>query len=143
MLVLFSCKCFQKDLEFVASPRNQQSMVVIDLRGEDRAAGTIAGTHPIPALDFLKNMEKWCAEFKGKPIVAFFCQYSAHRAPTVANLYRKDCHPTQRVVVIEGGFRGWEAQKLPVQNQSPQLSQAAYDNIALKMGSEMLSLSHV
>ena len=127
----------------MASPRNKESMVVIDLRGEDRAAGTIAGTLPIPALEFLKDMQKWRAEFKGKPMVGFFCQYSAHRAPTVANLYRKDCHPTQRVVVMAGGFRGWEAQKLPVQNQSPQLSQAAYDNIALKMGSELLSLSQV
>ena len=116
---------------------------MVDLRGEDRAAGTIAGARPIPALDFLKDMEKWCAEFKGTPIVAFFCQYSAHRAPTVANHYRKICLPAQRVVVMEGGFRGWEAHKLPVENQSPQLSQAAYDNIALKMGSELLSLSQV
>ena len=117
-------------------PRNQQSIVVIDLRGEDRAAGTIAGARPIPALEFLKDMEAWCAEFKGN-------RYSAHRAPTVANHYRKTCQPTQRVVVIEGGFRGWEAQKLPVQNQSPQLSQAVYDNIALKMGSDLLTLSQV
>ena len=117
--------------------------MVVDLRGEDRAAGTIAGALLIPALDFLKDMEKWCAEFKGTPMVVFFCQYSAHRAPTVANHYKKICPPTQRVVVMEGGFRGWEAQKLPVQNQSPQLSQAAYDNIALRMGSEMLSLSQV
>ena len=33
-------------------------MVVIDLRGEDRAAGTIAGTLPIPALDFFKGHAK-------------------------------------------------------------------------------------
>eukprot|EP00435_Cladocopium_sp_Y103_P028419 s1294_g7.t1 len=122
---------------------NQEGIVVVDLRGEDRAAGTIAGALPIPALEFLKDLPKWCANFKGKPIVGFFCQYSAHRAPTVANLYRKDSHPTQRVVVMEGGFRGWEAQKLPVEKQSPQLSQAGYDNIALELGSEMLSLSQV
>ena len=72
-------------------------------------------------------------------MVAFFCQYSAHRAPTVANHYSETCSPTQRVVVMEGGFRGWEKHE----NQSPQLSQAAYDNIALKMGSELLSLTQV
>ena len=76
-------------------------------------------------------------------MVGFFCQYSAHRAPIVANHFRKICPPTQRVVVMEGGFRGWEAQELPVENRSPQLSQAAYDNLALKMGSELLSLSQV
>ena len=134
---------FLKTWDFLSLPRKQQNIVVIDLRGEDRAAGTIAGARPIPDLEFLKDMEAWCAEFKGKPMVAFLCQYSAHRAPTVANHYRKTCPPTQRVVVMEGGFRGWEAHKLPVANQSPQLSQAAYDNIALKMGGELLSLSQV
>ena len=115
---------------------------MVDLCGDDRAAGTIAGALPIPALQFLNDLQQWCAKFKGKPVVAFFCQYSAHRAP-VANHYREACSPTQRVVVMEGGFRGWGARKLPVENQSPQLSQAAYDNIALKMGSELLSLSQV
>ena len=41
----------------MASPRKQQNIVVIDLRGEDRAAGTIADARPIPALEFLKDME--------------------------------------------------------------------------------------
>jgi len=44
---------------------------------------------------------------------------------------------------MERGLRGWEAHKLPVENQSPQLSQAAYDNIALKMGSELPSWTFV
>ena len=52
---------------FAAPPRNQDSIVVIDLGGEDRAAGTIAGALPIPALEILKDMQKWRAEFKGKP----------------------------------------------------------------------------
>lgn len=119
--------------------QNHQSMVVVDLRGEDRASGKIAGSLPIPALDFLKDLQQWCAKFEGKPMVCFFCQYSLHRAPTVANHFRKNCQPTQRVLVMDGGFRGWEAQKLPVENQSPELSQAAYDNLALKMGRDLLS----
>ena len=114
-------------------------MVVVDLRGEDSASGKIAGALPIPALEFLKDLQQWCTKFEGQPMVCFFCQYSLHRAPTVANHFRKSCQPTQRVVVIDGGFRGWEAQKLPVENQSPKLSQAAYDDLALKMGRELLS----
>eukprot|EP00435_Cladocopium_sp_Y103_P022699 s2476_g5.t1 len=47
--------------------------------------------------------------------MAFFCQYSAHRAPSVANFYRKSCPSKQRVMVVEGGFRGWEAHHLPIQ----------------------------
>ena len=48
---------------FICIARHQQSIVVIDLRGEDRAAGTIAGALPIPALEFLKDLQQWCAEF--------------------------------------------------------------------------------
>ena len=61
----------------MALPRNQQSIMVIDLRGEDRAAGTIAGARPIPALEFLKA---WCAEFKGKPIL---CPQGTHGGKSV------------------------------------------------------------
>ena len=48
---------------FICIARHQQSIVVIDLRGEDRAAGTIAGALPTPALEFLKDLQQWCAEF--------------------------------------------------------------------------------
>ena len=59
-------------------------MIVIDLRGQDRACGAIPGTTNIPAIDLLKEIGKFVTDFAEKQIVAFFCQYSAHRAPTAA-----------------------------------------------------------
>ena len=64
--------------------RNQQNMIVVDLRGQDRASGAIPGTAHIPAMDLLKEIGTYVEKFQHQPIVAFFCQYSAHRAPTVA-----------------------------------------------------------
>ena len=59
-------------------------MIVVDLRGQDRASGAIPGTAHIPAMDLLKEIGAYVEKFRHQPIVAFFCQYSAHRAPTVA-----------------------------------------------------------
>ena len=59
-------------------------MIVIDLRGQDRACGAIPGTKNILAMDLLKEIGKYVKDFEEKQIVAFFCQYSAHRAPTAA-----------------------------------------------------------
>ena len=59
-------------------------MIVVDLRGQDRASGAIPGTAHIPAMDLLKDIGTYVEKFRHQPIVAFFCQYSAHRAPTVA-----------------------------------------------------------
>ena len=59
-------------------------MIVVDLRGQDRASGAIPGTAHIPAMDLLKETGSYVEKFRHQPIVAFFCQYSAHRAPTVA-----------------------------------------------------------
>ena len=80
--------------------RNHQSMIVIDLRGKDRASGAIPGTAIIPAMDLLTEI----GELPDLPqIVALFCQYSAHRAPTVAGcISLRKQHFQQR----EGGFRG-------------------------------------
>jgi hypothetical protein len=59
-------------------------MIVIDLRGQDRACGAIPGTKIIPAMDLLKEIGKYVKDFGEMQTVAFFCQYSAHRAPTAA-----------------------------------------------------------
>ena len=164
-------------------------MIVIDLRGQDRACGAIPGTTNIPAMDLLKEIGKFVTDFAEKQIVAFFCQYSAHRAPTaagcmcsntlsvhiyiymymlkilimcfllrsdfkslpqapskatvsagenqsnkVANFFRKSCPSKQRVVILEGGYRGWEAHDLPIQQMEATLSQKACDQLALKIG---------
>ena len=72
--------------------RNQQNMIVVDLRGEDRASGIIAGTVHVPAMDLLKQIGTYVEKFRDQPIVAFFCQYSAHRAPTVAGCIVTYCN---------------------------------------------------
>ena len=46
--------------------------------------------------------------------VVFTCQYSAHRAPQCANWYREHAPAWQKVGILSGGFRGWEASGLPV-----------------------------
>ena len=71
--------------------RNQQNMVVVDLRGEDRESGHIAGTVHVPAMDLLKEIQKFVEMFSDQPIVAFLCQYSAHRAPTAAGWIVTTC----------------------------------------------------
>jgi len=47
-------------------------MIVIDLRGQDRACGAIPGTKNIPAMDLLKEIGKYVKDFEEKQIVAFF-----------------------------------------------------------------------
>ena len=76
----------------VSKPRNRQNMVVVDLRGEDRTSGHIRGTVHVPAMDLLKQIQTYVEEFRHQPIVAFFCQYSAHRAPTVAGCILTYCN---------------------------------------------------
>ena len=80
------CHNIVHSLDFcgVSKLRNQQNMIVVDLRGQDRASGHIRGTVHVPAMDLLKQIQTYVEEFRHQPIVAFFCQYSAHRAPTVA-----------------------------------------------------------
>jgi len=121
--------------------QNQQNMVVVDLRGEDRESGHIAGTVHVPAMDLLKEIQKFVEMFSDQPIVAFLCQYSAHRAPTVANFYRKSCPTKQRVMILEGGFRGWEAHDLPTQKMETMLSQKACDELAMKIGKDVSKLT--
>lgn len=67
-------------------------MLVVDLHGEDRASGHIAGTVHVPAMDLLKQIGTYVEKFRDQPIVAFFCQYSAHRAPTVAGCIVTYCN---------------------------------------------------
>ncbi|CAL1169864.1 unnamed protein product [Cladocopium goreaui] len=91
--------------------QNQQNMVVVDLRGEDRASGHIAGTVHVRAMDLLKEIQKFAEMFRDQPIVAFFCKYSAHRAPT--------------------------AHDLRVQQMETTLSKKACDELALKVGKDV------
>lgn len=88
------CHNIVHSLDFcgVSKLRNQQNMIVVDLRGEDRTSGHIRGTVHVPAMDLLKQIQTYVEEFRHQPIVAFFCQYSAHRAPTVAGCILTYCN---------------------------------------------------
>ena len=48
-------------------------MVVVDLRGQDRATGLIEGTINVPAMELLAKLQEFAGAWQEKPIVAFFC----------------------------------------------------------------------
>merc|ERR1719491_974850 len=92
--------------------------ILVDVRGEDRSAGTIEGSVHVPAIDavpFASKIPDLVRQWANQPLVIFHCQYSAHRAPQCANWYREQAPEHQRVAILDGGFRGWESLGLPVQ----------------------------
>lgn len=97
------------------------SCVLVDVRGDDRACGTIEGAINVKAIDtvpFNARVPELARSWKHHPLIIFHCQYSAHRAPQCANWYREQAAQGQRVAIMDGGFRGWEATGLPVQGGS-------------------------
>ena len=58
----------------------------------------------------------------------------------VANFFRKSCPSKQRVLILEGGYRGWEAHDLPIQQMEAALSQKACDELAVKIGKDVSKL---
>jgi len=48
---------------------------------------------------------------------------------------------TGSVMILEGGFRGWEAHDLPIQQTETTLSQKACDQLALKVGKDVSKLT--
>lgn len=118
--------------------------ILVDLRSDDRAAGLIDGSVHVPAIgagSFLSRLPELTHDWSQQELVVLTCQYSAHRAPQCANWYRQHAAPSQRVAILSGGFRGWEATGLPVvpfsENEKEQAS-AAVDEIALKIGTQFL-----
>jgi len=112
---------------------------LIDVRGDDRASGYIQGAVHEPTsfqAPLLNRVPELVEKFGNEKLVIFHCQYSLHRGPQCANWYRQQAPPTQRVAVLEGGFRGWEGQRLPVVREKPidAHGQAKADVYALSMG---------
>jgi len=94
--------------------RNGECLLV-DVRGEDRSSGLIEGAVHEPAIAdpmFHTRVSHLATRWADHQLVVFTCQYSAHRAPTCANWYKPHAG-VQRVAILEGGFRGWEAKSLP------------------------------
>ena len=44
-------------------------------------------------------------------------------------------------MVLEGGFRGWEANDLPIEQMETAISQKACDQLALKIGKDVSQLT--
>jgi len=111
---------------------------LIDLRGNDRAAGIIDGSVHVPAFEedgtaFVAKVPEHVKQFAGHSFLVFTCQYSAHRAPTCANAYREVASPQQRVAILAGGFRAWEGIGLPVLAKNEAEGHAA-DDYAMSAG---------
>lgn len=91
--------------------------VLVDLRGDDRVCGTIEGAVNIKAIDtvpFADRAPELVSLWRNQPLIIFHCQYSCHRAPQCANWYKEKTAGSQRVAIMDGGFRGWESTGLPV-----------------------------
>eukprot|EP00439_Symbiodinium_sp_Y106_P001531 s8060_g1.t1 len=85
--------------------------LVVDVRSADRASGHIKGSVHEPTsfqAPLLNRVPELVAKFSKEKLVIFHCQYSMHRGPQCANWYREQAPTSQRVAVMEGGFRGWE-----------------------------------
>jgi len=121
------------------------SCVLVDLRGDDRAAWLIPGALHVQAIDtipFAQKIPGLLQRFQNQPLVIFTCQYSAHRAPQCANWYREQADSRQRVAILSGGFRAWEGTGLPVELAPESLRQkgsSAADAYALLQGAQFVA----
>lgn len=114
-----------------------QACILVDVRGDDRAAGLIEGSVHVPAIDatpFPNKVPGLVQQYQNANLVIFTCQYSAHRAPQCANWYREKADPRQRVGILSGGFRGWEGEGLPVQTPASAEGAKSADEFAMKQG---------
>lgn len=125
----------------VRSLLSEDKCLLVDLRGEDRIAGLIEGAQHVPAAGvggFLGRCPELVEQWADRPLVVLFCQYSAHRAPQCANWYRQRANPAQRVAILSGGFRGWEAMGLPVLSAAEGDARCAADDTAMKLGTDFV-----
>jgi len=113
--------------------------ILVDVRGADRACGLIEGARHIPAISmnspFVARLPGLVQDWSRDRLIVFFCQFCKHRAPYCANLYREETDSMQRVAVIEGGFRAWQTNGLPVKDGGGTTAErAAADALALRQG---------
>jgi len=112
--------------------------VLIDLRTYDLDSGRIPGTTNVSSHEFPMIVPELAQRLSQENLVVFTCQYSAHRSPQCANWYKESAPPGQRIGIMTGGFRGWEAAGLPVSGaaQNIGVNQAA-DAFAIRQGFEL------
>mmetsp|Transcript_8399 Transcript_8399/g.19771 ORF Transcript_8399/g.19771 Transcript_8399/m.19771 type:complete len:619 (-) Transcript_8399:30-1886(-) len=124
-----------------------KSCLLVDLRSEDRSAGLIDGAVNVPAIapvaPFYSRIDELVREWADQRLVVFTCQYSAHRAPQCANWYRAKAAPSQGVAILSGGFRGWEAEGLPVSSAAVGNAAQAADRLAISLGTHFTQQQRV
>lgn len=111
--------------------------VLVDVRGPDRSSGFIEGSVHEEFLAVLGKIPELVQRWARQPLVIFHCQYSCHRAPQSANLYRALAPLGQHVAIMSGGFRGWESCGLPVVQMQAGLGVAHWDAYAKQQGMYM------
>ncbi|KAG6174609.1 hypothetical protein E4U35_008205 [Claviceps purpurea] len=97
------------------------SYAIIDVRDGDYIGGHIKGCINIPTLQLDLRMPRLVEELKNKRMVVFHCALSQQRGPTAAMKYSQGREallkkqgpegpglPDQEVVVLQGGFSGWQ-----------------------------------
>ncbi|CAK9024907.1 Hypothetical protein (Fragment) [Durusdinium trenchii] len=65
-------------------------------------------------VDLHLKMQKYANQWAKYPLVVLFCQHSADRAPQHAGWFKNHARQGQRVAIMRGGFRGWQAARLPI-----------------------------
>jgi len=125
--------------------------ILVDVRGADRVAGLIDGAVHIPACSaqepFTARLPGLVQRYSGERLLVFFCQFSKHRAPVCANLFREQTtaagNTMQRIAVMEGGFRAWQRTNLPVNIRGADDQQARADAWAYQEGILMAQKRHL
>jgi len=131
------------DPDTVHDLMNRRACILVDVRGDDRKVGLIPGAIHEPAIGevtFGKRVPGLIERCGSEQLVVFTCQYSAHRGRHCANLYREQASPQQRVGVLQGGFRYWEACGLPVDGATESAATSAEaDAYAISTGLSLVS----
>lgn len=108
--------------EAVQDLLRRRQCLLVDLRGDDRAAGLIEGAIHEPWQSFFNRVSQLAQSWANEPLIVFTCQYSTQRAPHSANWYRSAADSRQRVAVLAGGFGAWESRGLPVKQFAPEIT---------------------
>ncbi|KAF7350129.1 S-adenosyl-L-methionine-dependent methyltransferase [Mycena venus] len=97
--------------ELATMLRNGASVAVIDVRGNDRKGGHVAGSHNFPAQTFYNQLTSFHAQFNAMSTVVFYCSESVGRGPRCAGWYQDYLETNvmsgPNVVVLEGGIKRW------------------------------------
>eukprot|EP01006_Ploeotia_vitrea_P066163 TRINITY_DN94444_c0_g1_i1.p1 TRINITY_DN94444_c0_g1~~TRINITY_DN94444_c0_g1_i1.p1 ORF type:complete len:167 (-),score=19.02 TRINITY_DN94444_c0_g1_i1:234-734(-) len=90
--------------------KKKEAPVIIDVRGEDYAGGSIPGAIKVPWDELESGVDELAAQHKGADKVVFLCMNSQVRAPSCAAAFMakaKELDSDAEVFILIGGFAGW------------------------------------